>query len=656
MRAVAVVCLFAALLTAPPAAAQPAQKQTLHWLALGDSYSSGEGVHGAGDGKFGDKKNDPCSRSRFAWARLAANWVEKATDPGMRRVFRLFGQDIGDHTPDIGVDMTFLACSGAQTAEAGAAQDLDEQLAQATGKYDLITFSFGGNDAQFAPIIMGCLNPVHGYGCDESEDAIKARIHNEVAPKLVAAYHKIRAKLAPGGKVIVAGYPRLFDRPFLRATCFGLIPRADIQMLRRVADTLNGTIADLARRNDFDYVDVATPFEGRNACGAGPEIPSLDLDKWLVKETVPLEFTPLCLKMKWVNGISPGVEVGIRTEHSFHPNLCGHVVESLLVARRVLGWRATGDASAKPRAVDLYHGGLAVRIGDHETLQYQYNDPVAPVADHLTQLFGLPGPGDTVPVDPGSCGWADGMTWQADGAPVLTVCVRGDRFVGYLQHEPNPAVTAPDDVTAGAKVWRLLASSGAQVSFTDESRRIGGVVVDVHSYIRCDSKELGDPPQRGRLRDPADWTGPIIEVADGQEGSCTVAPKPQFEPVPPERYRQSFFYFFTSPDGRFNCGIAEDQAVCQGETQPVPPRPADCREGWGFGMGVDSTGAADFLCAGGLMYGPENRNPDDRDKLPAGHSLTAFGFTCSSDGTGIRCVHEASGHGFMVAPTTNDKF
>src|SRR6266498_1519111 len=176
------------------------------------------------------------------------------------------------------------------------------------------------------PIIQGCLNPLPTYGCDESEDTMRDRIRDEVAPKLAAAYHKIRAKLAPGGRAIVLGYPRLFDRPFLRASCFGLIPRRDIEMLRRVADTLNGTIADLARRNDLDYVDVAPVFEGHNACGTGFENPFGDFQKWFLKETLPLEFTPACLKMKWVNGISGGFEVGVRKEHSFHPNLCGHVV------------------------------------------------------------------------------------------------------------------------------------------------------------------------------------------------------------------------------------------------------------------------------------------------------------------------------------------
>lgn len=656
MKRALVLCLLATVLLAPTADAQPAVK--LRWLALGDSYSSGEGVFGAGNGVAGG--NDPCSRSRHAWARLAARWVEDISDPTVQRVFRLFDKYLGtvpEEIPDYDVDMTFLACSGAETTEAGGAEDLDEQLAQANGLYDVITFSFGGNDAKFGPIITGCINPANGIGCDESESTMMARIRDEVGPKLDVAYRKIRQHLAPGGRMIVNGYPRLFDKPFLRATCFGTIPRWDIDMLRRVAGALNSTIRDRAAANGIDYLDVATPFEGRNACGTGVDVGMglADLAKWAAKEVLPLEFTPACLGMKWVNGLSIGQETGIRYQHSFHPNLCGHVVESLLVAQRVLAWKPTG---AKPAGVTLFHGGLTVRVGEHEMVHYPYESPVAPIVDHLTQLFGLPGPGDTVPVDPGACGLADGMTWQADGAPVLTICVRGDRFIGFMQHDANPAVTTRDGVTSGAKVWRLLASSGGQLSYTDESRRIGGTVVVTHSYFRCDVGDFGDPPQEGRLGSPEDWNSEVAEVWDiaGSIDTCAPRPPVEPEPVPADQYDQGLFYFFTSPDGEYQCGIASDGALCQGETQPVPPKPATCREGWGYGMGVDETGKVDFLCAGGLIYGPSGRNPDDRDKLPSGRSITALGFTCSADDPGIRCVHDASKHGFAIAPTTNDTF
>jgi len=657
-----VLCLLASVLLAPTASASTAQPvKKLRWLALGDSYSSGEGVYGAGNGPI--KDSDPCSRSQHAWARLAARWVESISDPKVRRVFKLFDKYVGETPTDIpnyDIDMTFLACSGAETTEAGQAQDLDEQLAQTSGLYDVITFSFGGNDAKFSSIISGCLNPFNGYGCDESEDTMVSRIRDEVGPKLDVAYRKIRQHLAPGGRVIVNGYPRLFDKPTFRATCYGTIPRGDIDMLRRVADMLNNTIKDRAAANGLDYLDVATPFEGRNACGTGfgVGVSPGDLVKWAVKEQLPLEFTPACLAMKWVNGLSVGKEVVFRYQHSFHPNLCGHVVESLLVAKRVLDWKATGDELAKPRSVDLFHGGLTVKISEHEMPHYPFESPVAPIVDHLTQLFDLPGPGDTVPVDPGACGLADGMTWKANGAPVLTICVRGSSFIGFMQHDANPAITTRDGVTSGAKVWRLLASSGGQLSYTEESKRIGGKVVVKHSYYRCDVSDFGDPPQEGRLGSPDDWNSDIAEVWY-ISGSIDTGAPPAPEgpsPVPAEQYNQGSFYFFTSPDGGYQCGIASDGALCQGDTQPVPPKPDDCHVGWGYGMSVDETGKVGFLCAGGLIYGPSGRNPDDRDKLPSGKSITTLGFTCSADDTGIRCAHDASGHGFAIAPTTNDQF
>lgn len=642
MRAAALtLCLLATLVV--PVAAQPAPQQ-LRWLALGDSYSSGEGVYRAGAG------DDHCARSRFAWARLAERWVEAATDPKVRAVFKRFGKflgpGVGDSAPDLDVDMTFLACSGAETTEQpGDAEDLDAQLAQTTGGYDVITFSFGGNDAQFGPIIEGCLK----LGCDESEQQMTARIRDVVAPNLDDAYRKIRAKLAPGGRVIVLGYPRLFDMPLLRASCFGLIPRRDLTMLRRVADALNGTIERLARANGLDYVDVATPFEGRNACGRGIDMPGIDQQQWLAHELLPLEFTPACLTMKWVNGISVGVESGGRIMHSFHPNVCGHVVESLLVAQRVLGWQATGDAPVKPRRIQLYHGGLAVEIGDHETPQYQFGQPAAPVVDHLTQLFGLPGEEDTVPVEHLSCAAADGrMTWRADGRAVLSLLVDDGTLVGYTQHAAHPAITAPDGVVTGSAVWELMWRSGGRLTVTEET---GDDEAVVHRYVRQDSTRLGDPPSDGHVRTLDDW---FAEITDVQDGPTCVAD----DSVPPEQYDQGSFYFFTSPDGAYSCGFDAQGAVCQGETSPVPPRPAGCPEqvGWGYGMSVTAAGEVDFACAGGLIWAPVNRNPNEQDKLPDGRSLTALGYTCTAENNGIRCSHDDSGHGFFIAPTTNDRF
>jgi hypothetical protein len=88
----------------------------------------------------------------------------------------------------------------------------------------------------------------------------------------------------------------------------------------------------------------------------------------------------------------------------------------------------------------------------------------------------------------------------------------------------------------------------------------------------------------------------------------------------------------------------------------VPPKPDDCRVSWGGGLSVAATGEVDFLCVGGLVYGPLNRNPDERDTLPIGRSISAFGFTCSAEGAGVRCVQDATGHGYVIAPAANERF
>jgi pimeloyl-ACP methyl ester carboxylesterase len=118
-------------------------------------------------------------------------------------------------------------------------------------------------------------------------------------------------------------------------------------------------------------------------------------------------------------------------------------------------------------------------------------------------------------------------------------------------------------------------------------------------------------------------------------------------------------YAFDSPSGRFLCGIVPPiagdpgMAGCQGETRPVPPRPADCSPeiGWGGGMYVDDDGRVDYVCAGGLMFSDGNAKV-----LPYGAVLAVSGMTCTSAETGMRCADDGTGHGFRIASGSNERF
>ncbi|GAA4431078.1 endonuclease/exonuclease/phosphatase family protein [Actinokineospora soli] len=151
-----------------------------------------------------------------------------------------------------------------------------------------------------------------------------------------------------------------------------------------------------------------------------------------------------------------------------------------------------------------------------------------------------------------------------------------------------------------------------------------------------------------------------IDLSAGLTTRTAVKP-----PMDPKRYHHDSygleFVFFTSVTGDFTCGIAKEQAVCQGQTEPVPsPPPGVCDQqggpSWGHGMYVDPAGKVDFVCAGGILYWPSDGNPTELDVLDPGRSLSAFGFTCAGEGPGIRCAHDASGHGFGIAAKSNREF
>lgn len=117
-------------------------------------------------------------------------------------------------------------------------------------------------------------------------------------------------------------------------------------------------------------------------------------------------------------------------------------------------------------------------------------------------------------------------------------------------------------------------------------------------------------------------------------------------------------YYFSSPDGSFQCGIVplanRTEAGCQGVTTPIPPRPDDCMINWGNGIRVTNDGPAAFMCSGGVVYTSGGATVDP--PLTIGSEIAEGGFTCTSAADGISCKNDASGHGFRIAADSNEVF
>ncbi|MFV2022100.1 SGNH/GDSL hydrolase family protein [Micromonospora sp. LOL_023] len=212
-------------LAATPAQAAPA----VHYVALGDSYSSGVGA-----GPY----QSTCLRSNRSYAAL---WAA-ANSPASFR---------------------FVACGGAVTADV-----LDSQLSALDASTTMVTVTIGGNDAGFVDVVLNCRLGSES-ACATTVDRAERFATNELPGRLDATYAAIKQR-APNAQLIVLGYPRLFEEPrYCGLLAISLTKRA---IINDAADLLADVTAARAAAAGATFVDTRRQFAGHGVCGATPWI------------------------------------------------------------------------------------------------------------------------------------------------------------------------------------------------------------------------------------------------------------------------------------------------------------------------------------------------------------------------------------------------
>ncbi|MCW2755639.1 MAG: hypothetical protein JWQ32_3050 [Marmoricola sp.] len=228
----------------------PAHATGPSYVALGDSYSSGNGTRTyINDGTS-------CDRSVYAYPYLVAQ----------------------SH----GYTLNFQACSGATTATVTSSQL--SALSTSTG---YVTMSVGGNDAGFSSVITECAKPAWASDCAGKDTTANTFITNTLPGRLNTLYASIKAK-APNAKVVIVGYPRIFNGQDCNAATF--FSPDDESRLNATADLLNSKLSAAATAAGFTFANPTSRFIGHAVCGS-PE---------------------------WINGLSNPIS------DSYHPNQTGH--------------------------------------------------------------------------------------------------------------------------------------------------------------------------------------------------------------------------------------------------------------------------------------------------------------------------------------------
>jgi lysophospholipase L1-like esterase len=198
-----------------PAAAAP---RTVQYVALGDSYAAGTAAGSSADCQHGD---------------------------GGYPALLPLGSRIG---PPANV-----ACSGATTFAV-----IENQLSALDRDTRLVTITVGAANLDLSGLLTVCTQTPDNCG-----DEINARIARlpEVGRNLTGLYAAV-AKAAPRARVVVTGYPHLFESVNLTA-------------INGAIDLLNSTIEQaVSLANDADvnihYVDVVAEFAGHGIGGTVP--------------------------------------------------------------------------------------------------------------------------------------------------------------------------------------------------------------------------------------------------------------------------------------------------------------------------------------------------------------------------------------------------
>lgn len=260
-------------------------------LALGDSYSSGEGATRffPGTNAVGDLENQ-CRRTSTAYPYLVASRLEMGLD--------------------------FFACSGATTSqvyEVGqmgpeSPDHIPGELPQLeyltdTSRIRVVLLTIGGNDAGFGRIGIACGLPGQ---CDAFREHWLTRVAR-IGRRLEKTYRAIKTAVGRSTPVVVIPYPRVLTE----GGCgWSALDRSEHDFLFEFITVLDDRIRRSAERAGVNFFEQGMfAFEGQRICEAGG--PDDTVMNFLNFVPTDGRFTDRVDPTNWIHG-------------TFHPKPTGH--------------------------------------------------------------------------------------------------------------------------------------------------------------------------------------------------------------------------------------------------------------------------------------------------------------------------------------------
>lgn len=287
------------------------------YVALGDSYQSGEGAHSYYPTT--DQASNYCHRSQVAYPELLASTPIVAA--GALKFWACSGSLIGDLS--VGSVKTTQPYDDPQRSTSESNPSDSNPGTSALGRLSastrLVTVGIGGNDMQFASTLHDCVTAVAGPSCEAKDGAALAtRLQGMIDSHAWEALFDDIRRRAPNARILALGYPHFYPLDG-REFCLGAGVRlSDEIWINYLIRQVGNAIEAAAAAEDVQFVDDYDTSDGLELCTSGDQ---------------------------FFNGIDLGDGHGggspFINPESYHPTALGH---SLIAAQveSALGYQAPG--------------------------------------------------------------------------------------------------------------------------------------------------------------------------------------------------------------------------------------------------------------------------------------------------------------------------
>jgi len=304
-------------------------KKTLDYLAMGDSYSSGQGetddsyyLPGTNSGK------DNCHNSTRSYPYLIVK-LSNINPESMRSV-----ACSGAVTKDIAEDGNVYYGQGDRLKQLDVIQQINRQTESklfftpgvvrqdifANINYPrLITIGIGGNDIGFMEKLQSCL----GLGsCNWATDPQKkeqtALEIKSLFSTLLSTYASIHES-SPDSKIYAVGYPKIIDE---NSTCNlkigALLSKDERKFMNEGISYVNQVVKAASERFGIKYLDIEDSYGDNIICGSAK--PSAVNDIAFGDDIGPIDGS------RWLRLVG---------SESFHPNAIGHIFAANAIDKSV---------------------------------------------------------------------------------------------------------------------------------------------------------------------------------------------------------------------------------------------------------------------------------------------------------------------------------